>query len=103
MSKMPADDRPPPAPPRVVAISGMIFDGLHISCLVIARLATPADPSDPGVWPADPMVSSSLRFALNLIPFTGIAFLWFMAVMRNRIGGQEDRFFATVKRVSGAK
>jgi hypothetical protein len=33
---------------------------------------------------------------MNLIPFTGIAFLWFMAVLRSRLGDREDRFFATV-------
>ena len=36
-----------------------------------------------------------------LVPFTGIAFLWFMAVLRNRIGMLEDRFFATVFLGSG--
>jgi len=30
------------------------------------------------------------------MPLAGIAFLWFVAVIRNRIGEREDRFFATV-------
>ena len=34
--------------------------------------------------------------ALNLVPFAGIAFLWFVGVLRDRIGAREDRFFATV-------
>lgn len=34
--------------------------------------------------------------ALNLVPFAGIAFLWFIGVIRDRIGQREDRFFATV-------
>ena len=34
--------------------------------------------------------------ALGLIPFAGIAFLWFMGVVRDRIGDYEDRFFSTV-------
>jgi hypothetical protein len=33
---------------------------------------------------------------LNLLPFAGIAFLWFVGVLRDRIGELEDRFFATV-------
>jgi len=33
---------------------------------------------------------------LNLIPFAGVAFLWFIGVLRDRLGQQEDRFFATV-------
>ena len=96
-------DREPPAggPPRVVAISGTIFAWLYIAGLVFARLAVPADPREPGVWLVDPMRRSWVCFALNLIPFTGIAFLWFMAVLRNRIGDLEDRFFATVFLGSG--
>jgi hypothetical protein len=39
--------------------------------------------------------------ALNLLPFAGIAFLWFMAVVRDRLGELEDRFFATVFLGSG--
>jgi len=33
---------------------------------------------------------------LNLVPFAGIAFLWFIGVLRDRLGESEDRFFATV-------
>jgi hypothetical protein len=33
---------------------------------------------------------------LNLVPFAGIAFLWFIGVLRDRLAQQEDRFFATV-------
>ncbi len=40
--------------------------------------------------------SVALTLALNLIPFAGIAFLWFIAVLRDRLGQDEDRFFATV-------
>ena len=101
MSTTPPEERPPPAPPRVVAISGMIFAGLYIASLVLVRLAVPADPREPGAWLADPTLGSGIRFALNVIPFTGIAFLWFMGVLRNRIGGHEDRFFATVFLGSG--
>ena len=39
--------------------------------------------------------------ALNLLPFAGIAFLWFIGVVRDRIGQGEDRFFATVFLGSG--
>jgi hypothetical protein len=89
------------SPPRVVAISGVIFSALYITSLVLVRLAIPADPKDPGIWLADPAHREWVRIALNLIPFTGIAFLWFMAVLRNRIGLLEDRFFATVFLGSG--
>ena len=89
------------SPPRVVAVSGVIFSSLYITSLVLVRLAVPADPKDPGVWLTDPTYRNWVRIALNLVPFTGIAFLWFMAVLRNRIGLREDRFFATVFLGSG--
>lgn len=101
MSTTPTETVSPPAPPRVVAISGIVFSVLYIGSLVLVRLAVPADPTEPGVWLADPGSRNWVRIALNLVPFTGIAFLWFMAVLRNRIGMLEDRFFATVFLGSG--
>ena len=101
MSNSPTEDRQPPSPPRVVAISGMVFSALYITSLGIVRIAVPADPRDPGIWLADPTCRNWVSFALNLVPFTGIAFLWFMAVLRNRVGLREDRFFATVFLGSG--
>ena len=101
MSNSPSETRPAASPPRVVAISGIIFCGLYITSLVLVRLAVPADPKDPGIWLTDPAYRNWVSIALNLVPFTGIAFLWFMAVLRNRIGLLEDRFFATVFLGSG--
>jgi hypothetical protein len=45
--------------------------------------------------------SRTISLALNLLPFAGIAFLWFIAVLRDRVGELEDRFFATVFLGSG--
>jgi len=45
--------------------------------------------------------SKTISLALNLRPFAGIAFLWFIAVIRNRLGALEDKFFATVFLGSG--
>ena len=101
MSNSLTETRQTPSPPRVVAISGIIFSALYITSLVLVRLAVPADPKDPGIWLADPAYRNWVSIALNLVPFTGIAFLWFMAVLRNRIGLLEDRFFATVFLGSG--
>ena len=38
---------------------------------------------------------------LYVAPFAGIAFLWFLAVVRDRIGAREDRFLSTVFLGSG--
>ncbi len=43
----------------------------------------------------------AVLLALNLVPFAGIAFLWFIGVVRDRIGVGEDRLFATVFLGSG--
>ena len=42
-----------------------------------------------------------MRVALNLVPLAGIAFLWFVGVIRSRSGAQEDQFLATVVLGSG--
>ncbi len=97
----PAGPRPPAPPPRLVGITGVVFAVLYISGLILIRIAVPADPNDPGEWLVDPTLRAYVRTALNLIPFTGIAFLWYMAVLRNRIGMFEDRFFATIFLGSG--
>lgn len=101
MSTIPIEERPPPAPPRVVAVSGIVFAVLYIVSLVLIRLAVPADPREPGAWLAHAPSRDWVGFALNMIPFTGIAFFWFMGVLRNRIGGHEDRFLATIFLGSG--
>ena len=54
----------------------------------------PDDPQEPGSWLNSQ--SSTVALAVNLVPFAGIAFLWFIGVLRDRLGGREDKFFATV-------
>lgn len=45
--------------------------------------------------------AESVRFALTLVPFAGIAFLWFMGVVRAHLGRQEDQFFSTGSSAAG--
>jgi hypothetical protein len=54
----------------------------------------PADPLQPDAWISGS--SATLALATNLVPFAGIAFLWFIGVLRDRLGELEDQFFATV-------
>ncbi len=89
------------APPRGAAIAGVIFSVLMIVGMGIARTAVPADLTQPDVWLTDPDRRAAVRLALALVPFAGIAFLWFMGVLRNRLGELEDKFFATVFLGSG--
>ena len=101
MNRGPAENRKPPTPPRLVAMIGVVFSVLYIISLVLVRLAVPAGPTEPGDWLADPVLRDWVRLSLNLVPFAGIAFLWFMAVLRDRIGLHEDRLFGTVFLGSG--
>jgi hypothetical protein len=87
--------------PRAAAVAGIVFSLLLISALVLLRVSTPADPASPGMWLADPGRRAAVTVALSLVPFAGIAFLWFIGVIRDRIGQHEDRFFATVFLGSG--
>jgi hypothetical protein len=91
----------PLTPPRAAAVAGIIFSALIIGSLAIIRVATPADPAKPGIWLTETTGRNAVKLALNLVPFAGIAFLWFIGVLRNRIGTLEDRFFATVFMGSG--
>jgi hypothetical protein len=89
------------SPPRAAAFAGVVFSVLLCVSLVIIRLAVPANQTQPGEWVRDPVRRNAVRFALQLAPFAGIAFLWFIGVVRNRLGDLEDKFFATVFLGSG--
>ena len=89
------------APPRGAAIAGVIFSVLMIVGLGLGRLAIPTDLTHPGTWLTEPDRRDAVRLALDLVPFAGIAFLWFMGVLRDRLGELEDKFFATVFLGSG--
>ena len=85
--------------PRAAAIAGIVFSVLLIASLVLIRISVPADPQDAGDWLSGGW--GNVNLALNLLPFAGIAFLWFIGVVRDRLGQYEDRFFATVFLGSG--
>ena len=85
--------------PRAAAIAGILFSVLLICSLWLLLLSIPADPHEAGTW----LKTSSERvtLALNLVPFAGVAFMWFLGVLRDRLGRKEDQFFATVFLGSG--
>jgi len=85
--------------PRAAGIAGIVFSILFIVSLVLIRISVPANPQEAGAWLSDGQKTVSL--ALHLLPFAGIAFLWFIGVLRDRMGAYEDRFFATVFLGSG--
>lgn len=80
--------------PKAAAIAGIVFSILLALMFWLFRSSVPADPLERGEWIATSAATAAL--GLNLIPFAGIAFLWFIGVLRDRLGSMEDRFFATV-------
>ncbi len=88
-------------PPRAAAFAGIIFAALMVASIGIVRLTLPDDLASPGIWLTDSSGRNAVRLALNLVPFAGVAFLWFIGVLRNRLGALEDQFFATVFLGSG--
>jgi hypothetical protein len=94
--------RQPPGPltrsqlktPRAAAIAGIVFSLLLTTTLVLIRISVPTTSPEMQDWSAIDV--GTVTLALNLVPFAGIAFLWFIGVVRDRLGAYEDRFFATV-------
>ena len=80
--------------PRAAAIAGILFSVLLLGVLWLLRISVPDDPREPGAWLKS--ASHTVALAINLVPFAGIAFLWFIGVLRDRLGASEGKFFATV-------
>jgi len=80
--------------PKAAAIAGIAFSVLMFAIFWLLWRSIPADPLESGAWLATD--ARRIALALNLVPFAGVAFLWFIGVLRDRLGEQEDRFFASV-------
>ena len=85
--------------PRAAAIAGILFALLFGTGLVLIRISIPTDPTAENTWLETN--SRTVSLALNLIPYAGIAFLWFIGVIRDHLDDLEDRLFSTVFLGSG--
>lgn len=86
--------------PRSAALAGILFSILMGASMILLRNGAIVDPTEiDGEW-LDAQ-SATAAVVLVLIPFAGIAFLWFTGVMRDLVGDLEDKFFATVFLGSG--
>ena len=82
------------------SVAGMLFGVLFGVCAAIVRYDGRARRTTQGHGsPAGP---SEVEWALGLLPFAGIFFLWFIGVSRQRLGRWEDRFISTIILGSGA-
>jgi len=81
--------------PRAAAIAGILFSLLLTTSMILFRkIGTVAPDEISRDWLETSADSASL--ALTLVPFGGIAFLWFTGVIRDWLGEREDKLFATV-------
>ena len=81
--------------PRAAAIAGIIYAIIIVTVMMMTRRAGSVQPQDITrelleTW------SGTFSLVLTMIPFAGIAFLWFTGVVRDRLREQEGRFFATL-------
>jgi hypothetical protein len=84
---------------RSAAVAGIAFSLLLMAAMIMMRLALSEDSLES--LRADDSRRALIRISLNLVPFAGIAFLWFIGVVRERLGEVEDRLFSTVFLGSG--
>jgi hypothetical protein len=82
--------------PRAAAVAGIIFSVLFTISMVLIRLALPEDLRATNIATWLQGNTTTISIALTLVPFAGIAFLWFVGVVRSRLGDMEDQFFSTV-------
>jgi len=68
--------------PRAASIAGILFSLLYMAVIILIRSAVPEKPEELGDWLSTGWKTVTL--ALNLLPFAGIAFLWFIGVVRDR-------------------
>jgi len=85
--------------PRAAGMAGAVFAVLLALAIVLIRIAIPSgNAADAAVEPDERWAVST---ALEVLPFAGIFFLWFMGALRAHVGDAEDRFIATVFLGSG--
>ena len=99
-----AEDRPRGAARsgQAAGVAGLLFSALLFTGLImLTRIPQPIAGQDLTVWFEQEASSTISILGLYIIPFAGITFLWFMAVLRDYAGSRTDRFFDTVMLGSG--
>jgi hypothetical protein len=83
---------------EAAAIAGLLHSVL--SLVATGMLLSAPDPADGDQviadWYLDDGNQRTLILAVNLLTISSIMFVWFVAVIRRRVGERENRFFGTV-------
>jgi hypothetical protein len=88
--------------PRAAGVAGVVFAVLFLIALgLLGRTVGVGLTTRTVMRNLSGSGSTPALVGLYLVPFTGIAFLWFIGVVRDRIGAREDKFFATAFLGSG--
>jgi hypothetical protein len=80
--------------PRAAAFAGVLFAILFGTALYLIRSALPEGGAPGSQWVDG--AADKIKLASKLMPFSGIAFLWFIGVVRDGFGKLEDKFFSSV-------
>ena len=80
--------------PKAAAFAGIGFSVLQISSYYLMQSSIPPEVLLEQGSLED--LAREMSLALSLLPFAGIAFLWFLGVLRDRLGHLEDQFFSTL-------
>ena len=90
-------------PQALRSIEAAAIAGLAHSALSLIATALLLDAPDPGdgdtaiaEYYSDGGNQARMLLAVNLLVASSIAFVWFVAVIRRRVGDRENRFFGTV-------
>jgi hypothetical protein len=87
--------------PRAAAVAGILFAVLFFISMTLLRSVLPEDLAGPDAAMWLKSNTGPMSLALTMVPFAGIAFLWFMGVVRAHLGKLEDQFFSSVMFGSG--
>ena len=88
---------------RAAVVAGLLFAVLMVVGMLLFNTLPAADEAGAlDAWFFDEAAFRVRLAGFYIIPLAGVAFIWFMAAMRERSGIRSDRFFDTIFLVSGA-
>ena len=80
--------------PKAAAFAGIAFSVLQIISYFLMQSSIRAEEMYAQGLLGE--YARQITLAMGLLPFAGIAFLWFLGVLRDRLGHLEDQFFSTL-------
>jgi hypothetical protein len=87
--------------PGAAGVAGLLFAASLITSLLLVGASAGMSAEQLAEWYSGTARSTLVLVGLYLIPVAGVAFLWFIGAVRDRVGDKEDRFFSTVFLGSG--